>query len=491
MCDFSWAVIVEGVANMTIASAGLYSWFDNYVQPCVDTQNCQQRLFLNNGGNEGFRLFNLITIGSVEMLSVPGEDLVIYAKDNTQARSHPFWSILAGYLDDGANNQILECTDDDTSDACNATPLCDYSATYDTLDAVLAASGSFSPACADLYALRALQTMLQVSVDQFASTDNGYDDAYGYYVEAVKAFVPSGLAQFMSDTGAGNQYFTCSFHVENVPKAGTTTHKCPITAKERGFNPSYTITYTLDDENGFFNALQSQLGIQKEWVKFDTQYTPLPCTTPGTFCTTGGISLKNYPMAAGSIDVSNPKDTVTAAMTNITATQDTMWAREMDIMSAQWYGSTNDIVQVVSMPVLMLQQALDAMDKAKALGKKQQAADKKNLIIEILSVILIFIPFLDEIAPEALAAARIGTLIGDSGSLALTLQDIVSDPNSAPLAILGILGGAGATLADVGNMAKLATARRGISDDTISGIGPVFKALNDDLKSINKPACKL
>jgi hypothetical protein len=201
--------------------------------------------------------------------------------------------------------------------------------------------------------------------------------------------------------------------------------------------------------------------------------------------------LVNYPLAADTIDVSNPKDTVTAAMTNITATQFSMLAIEIDLISGLWYGSTNDIVQVNSMPVLMLQQALDAMSKAKSMGSSQKAQDTKNLILEILSVVFMFIPFLDDIVPAALAAARIGALIGDAGSLAITIQEIVSDPGSAPLAILGVIGGAGATLADVGNMAKLASARRGIPEDTITGIGPTFRSLDDELKAIQKPACKI
>lgn len=65
MCDFSWAVTAQGNTNLSIASAGLYSWFDNYVQPCVDTQDCQQRIFLNKGGNHGLRVFNLITVSDL------------------------------------------------------------------------------------------------------------------------------------------------------------------------------------------------------------------------------------------------------------------------------------------------------------------------------------------------------------------------------------------------------------------------------------------
>lgn len=178
-------------------------------------------------------------------------------------------------------------------------------------------------------------------------------------------------------------------------------------------------------------------------------------------------------------------------MTNITATQFSILASEIDLISGLWYGSTNDIIQVNSMPVLLLQQALDAMSKAKALGSSQQTQDKKNLILEILSVVFMFIPFLDDIAPAALAAVRIGAMVGDAGSLAITIADIVSDPGSAPIAILGVLGGAGATLADVGGMARLASARRGIPEDTITGIGPTFRTLDDELRVIEKPACKI
>jgi hypothetical protein len=60
LCNFSWAVLVQEVGNLTIAGAGLYSWFDAYDQSmCVDAQNCQQRLFNDQGGNGGFWLWNL------------------------------------------------------------------------------------------------------------------------------------------------------------------------------------------------------------------------------------------------------------------------------------------------------------------------------------------------------------------------------------------------------------------------------------------------
>jgi len=62
LCNFSWAVNILETTNLTIAGAGLYSWFDNYGQACVDSQNCQQRLVNNQGGNDQLYLFNLVTM---------------------------------------------------------------------------------------------------------------------------------------------------------------------------------------------------------------------------------------------------------------------------------------------------------------------------------------------------------------------------------------------------------------------------------------------
>ncbi len=57
LCDFAWAVVMQENTNLTVAGAGLYSWYDNYLEECVDTQNCQQRLVLDAGDNAGLFFF--------------------------------------------------------------------------------------------------------------------------------------------------------------------------------------------------------------------------------------------------------------------------------------------------------------------------------------------------------------------------------------------------------------------------------------------------
>jgi glucan 1,3-beta-glucosidase len=63
LCNYSWAVMIFETTNLTIAGAGLYSWYDNYDQSvCVDAQNCQQRLVDNQGSNNQLYIFNLVTM---------------------------------------------------------------------------------------------------------------------------------------------------------------------------------------------------------------------------------------------------------------------------------------------------------------------------------------------------------------------------------------------------------------------------------------------
>jgi hypothetical protein len=77
----------------------------------------------------------------------------------------------------------------------------------------------------------------------------------------------------------------------------------------------------------------------------------------------------------------------------------------------------------------------------KDIGANAKAEKQKSLILEILGIILIFIPFVGEGLGAAFAGAawiaRIATLIGEVGNAALGIQQIVDDPLSAPVVILG------------------------------------------------------
>ena len=140
-----------------------------------------------------------------------GTETAIYAKNNTQAIAHPFWSILGGYLDDYDVEQTT-CSDDNTSPTCFTTPTCDYTLNFATMDALSAAAGSFPEICKGFYALGVLGKMLDGAMANYTAANDGYDTVFGAYVEYTKAMVPAAIKEFMAQPhGEGNQYFSCHF----------------------------------------------------------------------------------------------------------------------------------------------------------------------------------------------------------------------------------------------------------------------------------------
>lgn len=88
--------MIVGSTNIHILGAGLYNWFQAYTQACVDSQDCQQSVVnIRDSGN--IWLYNLYTIGTVEMVTAKGATTVL-ATDNTNTNEHPFTSIVNAWL---------------------------------------------------------------------------------------------------------------------------------------------------------------------------------------------------------------------------------------------------------------------------------------------------------------------------------------------------------------------------------------------------------
>lgn len=189
------------------------------------------------------------------------------------------------------------------------------------------------------------------------------------------------------------------------------------------------------------------------------------------------------------MDVPNPKDVITKALPNLQSLQNTIFFRMSDLATGSWYGPTDDILQVVSMPVFMIQQAVNSMATAKSEGQKQEKRDKIKLILEILGAVFAFIPFLDDIAPEVEALDGIFSTVAEAGNVALTIQAIVSDPSSAPMELLGLLTAGGTR--DESDFAEMAATRRGISEDELGKIGSFYKDVDDDFQNTLTKSCSV
>lgn len=79
-CYSSWALRIVDSTAVYILGAGLYSWFSDYSQACLDTNNCQQR-GVEIQESSDLWIYNLCTKAIVEMVTPMG-GIATMAKDN-------------------------------------------------------------------------------------------------------------------------------------------------------------------------------------------------------------------------------------------------------------------------------------------------------------------------------------------------------------------------------------------------------------------------
>lgn len=178
------------------------------------------------------------------------------------------------------------------------------------------------------------------------------------------------------------------------------------------------------------------------------------------------------------IEVPNPKVVMEAAMANMTSLVDSLQIGHFLVATATNEVESADIVTAASMPVFMLQQAVDAMNNIKKTGADIIKQNKKNLITLILSIVLMVIPIIGEFGGALFGGmamiARIITLIDIAGNVGMTAYDIVEDPGSAPFAIMGMLMGfAGGTRSEK-SLAEAGKVRKAMPDSAVTKLGKVF-----------------
>ncbi|KAJ3986062.1 exo-beta-1,3-glucanase [Lentinula detonsa] len=72
---FAWAVNVVSSTDIIFFGAGLYSFYDDYTQVCLDTMSCQPQL-LNIDSGSSVTVYSLSTIGAVYQLSVENAGII-------------------------------------------------------------------------------------------------------------------------------------------------------------------------------------------------------------------------------------------------------------------------------------------------------------------------------------------------------------------------------------------------------------------------------
>ncbi len=157
--------------------------------------------------------------------------------------------------------------------------------------------------------------------------------------------------------------------------------------------PQFTASY-----NGFFTALVNSTGVGEEWINFNGQQQDVVyCTNPGSgMCnpTTGIRDWYGWPQKKDHIDVANPEDVVTKTMGNLDEFRDKLWATTWEMLLGAWEGPVDGVLQVVSVPIFMLAEAVQGMKDAKEMGEEEEKWEEeearpkaKNLILTILGML--------------------------------------------------------------------------------------------------------
>ncbi|KAJ4398161.1 Glucan endo-1,3-alpha-glucosidase agn1 [Neurospora sp. IMI 360204] len=378
---------------------------------------------------------------------------------------------------------------------------CDPAEAPQTLDDLVHAAdtGSIPSICWNKWALKILIRTLRGLKDEYEESTKGYDHLFDVYQDYVKKNIDPQLQNFINPSNhlsPGLKYFDCvlTYGGEKHEKTG-----CQYIGLDGfGIQPvSWEVVFTLRDASGFYAEILDKLGIAKEWVTFGDVKLANGCKDDGYFGGAHGTgrqghrpcqplhqTLTNFPKAIDTKDISipNPKVVLEAALANMTALVDSLLVAYFLVGTDTTEADSGDVVTAASMPIFMLQQAIDNMNEIKKMGAHIIEENKKKLILLILGIVLMVIPIIGEAGGALFGGiamiSRIVAIVDIAGNVGLTAYDIVEDPASAPFAIMGMLMGFGAGKTLGGrtekSFAEAGLARKAMPASSVAKLGNIF-----------------
>jgi chitinase len=185
---------------------------------------------------------------------------------------------------------------------------------------------------------------------------------------------------------------------------------------------------------------------------------------------------------------------VDQARKNFTNVRDEFSVAYAELATGMFDGEPADAVDVLSIPVSMLRDAIDSMNEVKELAKKVKEENKKNLILKILEGILFLIPFVGGLVGGlgrlGAQIARLVAVAEIAGSGALGIYSAVEDPDMAPVAILGMVMGAFGVPSGA-KYRPLGKAKRDMSPDMKANMGKSFQEINPKIETITSKMPKV
>ncbi|KAI0453722.1 hypothetical protein F5B21DRAFT_515157 [Xylaria acuta] len=464
-CAAACGLMITGATNVQILGAGLYNWFQDYTHPCVDSQYCQQRVvWVEHSGNVW--MYNLYTIGTAEMVNYQNTT-PIAAQDNTNTNEHPYTSIINTWLVASSGKLRTIIIVDPHLAPCLSQ--------FSTLGQIMDAAAAIPDHCFDTYIGQVELDIITMALRDFDSlVGDGYDKKFDVYLRAVKDQAPASVDAYMSGAQAtGIWHCTenksaicckdcssaygcangCDKSSDCVAGKRQTPVDCPTLISDPydiySFPPAET-TYTLSDKDKFFADISENYGVMMDWLSSGDRFARF---APGCEHAGGDVQdcLKKhsifwhgYPVL-GNITIPNPKDVVTASYTMSKALA-------ADAADAQRFApydlgvtSRTDLVDALSLPALLLSEAVDSMKQVVETADKILEQERKADIANFITAIFTLIPFAGEagIIARSVTLRVIVAAADDLANLALSIYQLIDDPSSALETIFGFFLGGG------------------------------------------------
>ncbi|KAL2807808.1 hypothetical protein BJX63DRAFT_425114 [Aspergillus granulosus] len=398
------------------------------------------------------------------------------------------WAVDLDRYGGGSGGVPQEGDEDEYGDYYDGPPYvpCDPEAPYETLEDLKSNLDSIPDRCLPVYISQVLLKLLNAALDRYHNDVNqGYDSKFASYAKYMKKAAPKQLETFMDwITGPGQEYFDCDL-VNVFDNYDPYKGSCPVPYDRRDLERSnWELEYTLTDEEGFYNALLEETGLDELAIEFGFTTSETPCYISGNQCAPHTVDITNSPLVKEGFEPPNPKDIVEVALTNMTELKSKLILTSLEIAMGRWEGSDIDVILVLSMPVFMVMQAVEAMEEAKEIGEEIEEAEERALILGIISAVLFFIPLGGPAAamlnmPRFARMISMAGLVGEAG---LALVDIIDDPTMAPLAIFGVLSEG--KLRTPKSYKDAADNRRLMTSEDLGKLGEVFKKNDDALQDI-------
>lgn len=424
--------------------------------------------------------------------------------------------------------------DDDDSNLTSRYPLPACTVTYNTMEDFDKNINGAPDNCKTLYTVDTLSRTLKGALKGYDDMmKNGYDGKFKTYAQSVSDNAANSVHDFIYANG--NKYFSCTVTEKAVccdycknnknpanqcrycfngkcnakresgPGAWDSTgggggqpdtpqqkitfanhsEPCPPDFSQRGFGPDnphmQSVYWHMNDDKAdpFYTDLMTATGIAKDETKIDNYDRGVDCAPhnhpgDGDECWDTGMDF-SIPVinGYGAGDVANPKDLFNKALQNVTGLDTQLDGVLTDLRAGVYAGNANDLIDSISIPILMIEQSTENMQNVEETADKIDEEKKKAIILGVISAILFIVPAVGEVigsVAEAADVAAIITTLGVAGNTAMDVYAIVDDPQSAPLAIFSLVMEPSA-LASVAQISRAANLRRGMSDADVAKLG--------------------